>query len=184
MQAVNSYQQSVVDEPILDLGPEFNQTARHNHSFDGGECPACASVKIAASGIQENSPCDICGSNEHYRVHAELQQTIVRNGEIKAEAERTEAKLKIANDTIIGLRESLTDLSKDYKDTLRKLEAAEKRIVGFEQMCKSFAEKIDAMNADLIFLTGKNYEQLIADVPSLPTNRAKQQADGFREVAL
>lgn len=42
MQSAASSQQSAVsDEPILDLGPEFNQTLQHEHA-DGKTCEACS----------------------------------------------------------------------------------------------------------------------------------------------
>lgn len=44
-----------------------------------------------------------------------------------------------------------------------KLAVAEKRIAGFETLLKSLAEKIDGMQADVIFLTGKTFDEWLAE---------------------
>lgn len=47
---------------------------------------------------------------------------------------------------------------------LLKLAAAETRISQFEKFAQNLAEKLDEMNADCIFLTGKSFDEHLADL--------------------
>ena len=56
-------------------------------------------------------------------------------------------------------RDSIT-----IRELTNKLAAAELRIQQFEKFAQNLAEKIDEINADCIFLTGKSFDEHLADL--------------------
>ena len=134
--------------PIVDRGPEFDQTVRHDHA--AGEPCHCGWTPPPASPAE--TPADF----ERDCPNCSMPDGRHRPPCVFARAEDR----RLSSEPPVFTFADLEARDAAWKERLR---VATERIAGFENFVRSFAEKLDAMQADVIFLTGKSFDEWLAD---------------------